>query len=111
YVKRYKYDGNGKVIQFDNMTIESGSINNKRAEFSYNAKGQVTEQVISLATINYNYFPDGRLKTKAYHYNKAGGTGNDPWTIYFIYDENKRLMHADSDSNSTVQTSFYNVAG
>ena len=108
YGKKYSYDESGNVIEYNNWVQSGGSYHNRRATFTYNIKNQVVSQEISLANIVYTYFPDGRLKTKSYFYNNNGVQDTEPWTTYYIYDEQKNLIHADTDTSKWQQTSFYN---
>lgn len=108
YIKKYDYDAYGNIVAYDNMYMSKGGILNRRSTYSYNNENQVIAQEISLANIVYSYFPDGRLKTKSYYYNNNGVKDTEPWTTYFIYDQDKNLIHADTDTSKWEQTSFYN---
>jgi hypothetical protein len=107
YSKKYGYDSQSNVISYDYIISGNGETIGQTADFFYSSK-RLTRQVISLANINYNYHPDGRLKSKAYYYNNRGEIDSDPWTIWFVYDDNKNLIHADADTTKGIQTSFYN---
>jgi hypothetical protein len=108
YVKKYLYDLFGNVTSFDYQISTDGVVIGKTVDFFYNDRGKLTRQVISLANITYNYNTSGKLSSKKYYYNNGNDTFGAPWSIYFKYDENGNLIHADHDTSGNVQTSFYN---
>lgn len=111
YVKKYQYDLYGYVTSYDFQVTTKNGVNGQSNDFFYNTKHQVTKQVITLATIAYSYYPDGRISKKMYYYNNRGETDTEPWTILFEYDQNKNLIHADTDTSGNIQTSFYDDKG
>lgn len=104
----YSYDQTGRVISYNSFFGDGTGVNGTSVEYSYNSKGQVARQLISLANIVYEYYPDGRLRSKSYYYNNRGEIDSEPWVILFEYDSLLNLIHADADTTGSTQTSFYN---
>jgi hypothetical protein len=107
YTRKYEYDDQSRVISYDFIISGNNEVISQRSDFLYSGDF-LARQVISLANIHYSYHEDGRLKAKAYYYNNKGELDTKPWTIWFIYDENKNLINADPDSTLDNQTMFYN---
>ncbi|MCB9223110.1 MAG: hypothetical protein H6582_02945 [Crocinitomicaceae bacterium] len=109
YSKKYRYDDKHRVVAYDFIISGNGDIIGQTADFLY-IGNRLNKQVISLANIHYNYYSDGRLRSKSYYYNNRGEIDAEPWILWFIYDDNKNLIHVDADSSTDVQTMFYNEA-
>lgn len=107
YKKSYTYDEQGNVTSFVNMAQGGMGVEARVANFVYNGKNQLVKQNISLANIVYEYFSDGRLKSKAYYYNNGSESNTEPWFSYFFYDDSLNLVHVGSDSTYSSSTSFY----
>ena len=107
----YTYDADGNVLQYEQLFSSGEGLNARIATFQYNQAGRAVEQQVSLATIRYAYHADGRLKTKSYYYNNRGALDTEPWTHYYFYNEDKQLIHVDTDENSEQQTSYYDDQG
>ncbi|MEX1002691.1 MAG: hypothetical protein WDZ35_11300 [Crocinitomicaceae bacterium] len=108
----YEYNASGSVVKRKEILHADGDLTAQLSTFEYNAAGQLVRQITSLASITYDYFQDGRLKTKTYYYNERGGFGDsEPWIHYFIYNGAQQLIHVDTDTTSDEQTSFYNEKG
>jgi hypothetical protein len=83
----------------------------RQGKFEYNEEGFISMQEHSLANIRYEYYEDGRLKTKSYFYNNKGTEDSKPWVNYYLYDSLNYLKHVDTDPESQLQTSFHNSKG
>lgn len=108
YKKTYHYDRQGNVIGYEYLITRGGTVLGQTVDFTYDHANQLSSQTISLATIRYSYYPDGRLLYKSYFYNNRAQEDSEPWKIYFEYDEKNNLIHADTDTTGNLQTSFYN---
>lgn len=107
--KKYDYDLAGNVLSFDEYRSQKGGgVLGKSVDYFYDDQNRLIKQVISLATITYEYYPDGRLLSKSYTYNNGGTENGEPWVMLFEYDERGNLIHADQDTTGSLQTSFYN---
>ena len=106
----YDYDKTGNVTVYKRRVQNNEGITLQTASFAYDSNNRVKKQIISLATIEYDYHEDDRLEKKTYYFS-GGGSDTEPWIHYFFYNKNKQLIHVDTDSTSDEQTSFYNEDG
>ena len=107
YTKKYAYNKDHLVTKYDFLISGNGEIIGQSSDFTY-YQDRISKQIISLANISYYYYEDSRIKSKSYYYNNRGEIDSEPWTIWFIYDENKNLIDADNDTSNQKQTMFYN---
>ncbi len=103
----YEYDG-FNMVRFSFLSISDNGNYGRQGEFTYDEFNRLVLQKHSLANIRYEYYPDGRMKTKAYYYDNKGESETEPWINYYFYDNQLNLIHVDPDPKSTSQTSFYN---